>query len=804
MKSLDAWTGPGGLMGRLMHPLEAFWRRHVPAKPLWVFLFALLFGRALILNELSPFGLAFFAVSLYLWPEWAHLAFFGQLLGAALSPLPHAPSAAVSAALFGFLSHVARRFRWNVAVVYPLIAALSQGLSALVWRRLFMPLSPYAWSMSAAEALLTMVLFIIFLQSIPVLLNRRLWSGLRQEELIAAIIVVATLLSGTIGWRVGDVGVHAVLARGVVFLLAYAGGGAFGATAGVLSGLLLGLSDAGELKEMSALGIAGLLAGLFRPAGRFGAAFGGLVGIALIAVYSGGVSGLGRELLETLLAGALMLVIPEGWVEELKKMVPGTRAYWQDQETKWRETREALNEKFNHFAAMFQTLADQFVQAPPEGMTREPKKALLLQAAATACGPCWKKDHCWSRLGEQTSAAFLDMIERLKDGPLKDFELPHRWKQECVSPERVVHALERLDLRRRKEAEMADRLKGARRLVVDQLLGLSKVMREMAEEIGRDGPLFRHREANLLRAVEHAGFLVQSFKAVRLVPGDVAIELELVTGDDFAAVRELERLLSRLLDEVMVTERVDSVPGGRFVRLASGTRYRVHFGFAQAAKGGGLVSGDSALGMTVGRRTFALVLSDGMGSGENARRESQTAVEMLRAILSAGFDETLAVRALNALLALRGLDERFATVDLALIDLNDGRAKFLKVGAAPSYIRRGEVVLRIEAQNPPAGILEEIDVDVVETEIRPGDVVVFMSDGVYEAERRPENRELWLRRLIRETEASDPQAFADVFLDAVVHETGYALEDDMTVAVMMIEEVRPAWATVDVRSARTA
>ncbi|MBE3563450.1 MAG: stage II sporulation protein E [Hydrogenibacillus schlegelii] len=791
MKTLDWGPAAGRPLGRVLWTLDAFRRRVAPSRPLAVFLFAVLLGRALVLGELSPFGLAFWAASLILWPEWAHVAFAGWMLGAALSPVPHVPAAAVAAGLYGLMYRFSRRVGLPAAYT-PLVVAVAQGGAAIVWRKLFFPLSPYAWAMSAAEALLAFVLFIIFVQSFPLLFNRRLWSGLRQEELIALFIVIATLLSGTMGFSLFGLDVHAVLSRAVVFTLAAVGGGAFGATAGVLSGFLLGLAESRELVEMSALGLAGLIAGLFRPAGRFAAAFGGLLGLALIAVYAPGTKELGSVLLEALLGAGLFLAVPEGSLETLRRMIPGTRAHLRDQEARWANVRRALETRFGGFAEMFATLAQPFDPVGEESPA-DPREAAVRRVAEAICGKCWKKDVCWGKYGEETASGLRAVLERLDGDKAPAWRFGRIWADRCIKPDQLERALEREYSREKEALQATARLRAARRLLRDQLLGLARVMEEMAAEIRRDGPLSRHREANLLRAVEQAGLWVQSMEAQNLVPGEVAVEL-VVAADGFRAVRELEALFQSLLGERIVVERVEPVPGGHLIRLVSGARYRVHFGYAQAAKGGGLISGDSAVGLDLGRQAFALVLSDGMGSGEHARRESRAAVEMLRAILAAGFDGAVAVRSVNALLSLRGLDERFATVDLAFVDRMSGRAKFIKVGAAPSYIRRGDAVIRVEAQNPPAGVFPEAEFDAVEVSLRPGDVVVMLTDGAYEAKRHPEQRERWIRRLIREIDADEPQAFADLLLDAIVHETEFSLSDDITVAVMTLEEEGGAWA----------
>jgi len=62
-------------------------------------------------------------------------------------------------------------------------------------------------------------------------------------------------------------------------------------------------------------------------------------------------------------------------------------------------------------------------------------------------------------------------------------------------------------------------------------------------------------------------------------------------------------------------------------------------------------------------------------------------------------------------LSLRSTEEMFSTLDLAMIDLQDAKAKFLKVGSIPSFIKRGKKVIKVEASNLPMGMIQEFDVE---------------------------------------------------------------------------------------------
>ena len=102
----------------------------------------------------------------------------------------------------------------------------------------------------------------------------------------------------------------------------------------------------------------------------------------------------------------------------------------------------------------------------------------------------------------------------------------------------------------------------------------------------------------------------------------------------------------------------------------------------------GAVSGDTYAKAELADGKVALLLSDGMGVGPRAALESKATVTMLQRLISVGFDREFAVQTVNSVMLLRSMEETYATLDLAVIDLFTGELEFLKIASAPSFLRR--------------------------------------------------------------------------------------------------------------------
>jgi len=200
------------------------------------------------------------------------------------------------------------------------------------------------------------------------------------------------------------------------------------------------------------------------------------------------------------------------------------------------------------------------------------------------------------------------------------------------------------------------------------------------------------------------------------------------------------------------------------LRFYPDLNYRLSLGAAGIGRNGSIVSGDSYAFFHLKGGRFALALSDGMGSGPRAALESGTTLSLLRHLLETGFGQDLAIKTINSILVLRSPGESFATVDMAVINLCNGQADFVKIGAVSTFFVHGGQVELIKASSLPVGIIEDIEVATVNRTLEPGDLLVMVTDGVLDSYKGSGDREEWLAGILLDVTEMQPQEIAELFL----------------------------------------
>lgn len=183
-----------------------------------------------------------------------------------------------------------------------------------------------------------------------------------------------------------------------------------------------------------------------------------------------------------------------------------------------------------------------------------------------------------------------------------------------------------------------------------------------------------------------------------------------------------------------------------------------------------------------------LAISDGMGSGEQANKSSSTVINMLKRLLTNGFNKEVSIGLINSSINLNSNEETYATIDISIVDLINGNIEFVKNGACPTFIKSKNKVEVIKSVSFPAGMLDNIDLVVYDKDFKADDIIIMCSDGILESNVEYDNKEVWLKNLLENIETDDVHKIANIIMQESVDNGLGVAKDDMTVIVAKIEK----------------
>lgn len=210
--------------------------------------------------------------------------------------------------------------------------------------------------------------------------------------------------------------------------------------------------------------------------------------------------------------------------------------------------------------------------------------------------------------------------------------------------------------------------------------------------------------------------------------------------------------------------------------------YKAKYAVAGRAGNDNEASGDTVSVFEASNDMLYSIISDGMGSGKTARETSELVARFMKSASEIGCVKETALHILNRAIRTRR-EECSATVDLFELDMLTGNGAFTKSGAAPSFVKRDSSIFRIRSRTAPIGLMSSIDAERIKVEIKPGDHIIMLSDGIADdSDDAP-----WLLLLLGEPPKKDLDEYAKTILSEAVKNS--KSKDDMTVCVLRIEDI---------------
>lgn len=419
--------------------------------------------------------------------------------------------------------------------------------------------------------------------------------------------------------------------------------------------------------------------------------------------------------------------------------------------------------------------------------TKEELEEMFEKVTDKVCRNCENREMC---LGEKRVYTYQAMHEILcaavEYGAELNIELKRKLKSQCILAPRFLRETLEVFENAKEILMWNNRMVQNREGYAGQLKSFAKMIQYTTREL--DAGIFEdeHMEKRLKTRLKKAGIRMLSAVFYMTPQGKYEIHLTVkAMKGQSVSTRELVRLVGDSVGREMMPGRGERpVIGEDYCTVAcmEGARFHTLQGVARIGKGCEKISGDTFLMTELPGGKQGIALSDGMGSGEDAFRESSMVVEMLEELLGAGFPVKTAVQMMNTALVIGREEVRFCTVDVTLFDLYEGACEFVKAGAAATFLKRQGEVEIIRSATLPIGVLQDIEIDTETRRLESGDYVIMVTDGVMDALPAGE-QDVLMRTFIQDTDILNPRELAHHILGRVLEWSGEVPLDDMTVLV---------------------
>ncbi len=575
----------------------------------------------------------------------------------------------------------------------------------------------------------------------------------------------------------GVVSLGRFLALLLVMTSAMKGGMLTGAAVGTVLGLAMDVAGDEPLFYTMAYAFSGLLSGVFGRHGRVVYVLSFVLAGALAVICAWGSVQPVSALFETFCASVIFMILPGSFLNRV-----GVVLQCMDRGSGESGLRRFEAAKLQRLSEAYGELFETVRSSVAEPYNDENIARIFDRAADEVCIACRFKNRCWNAEYVDTLSALNDATRAMiEHGSLTAEDIPPFFREKCVGLPAFVAAvngeLRGLSYRRQMRARLAEN----RSVAWGQYADVSQMLAQFAAELGSvcgAEPLTERRLLHYLRSLD--------------IDADTAVYRD--GGGRLRIVIESGRL-TPLLHEENYLERLSEIAGARLcqpnvpegecqrLELLEAEPLAVSVGIAAMKKEGERVSGDRGTYFKTDAGVLCVILSDGMGCGDEAAEDSRRVIGILEKFLRAGMEPAVAMKLLNSVLLLRdGESWGFATVDLVCVNLFTGQTCFYKYGAAPSYVLNGRNIRRVKGETLAAGLSagEGTAPDVVRMRLKPGCTAVIATDGVI-ADAEDE----WLRKLLLQG-AEDMKSLARAVLRQA--QEIYGTTDDMTVVTVRVEE----------------
>lgn len=577
----------------------------------------------------------------------------------------------------------------------------------------------------------------------------------------------------------------------LVMLLGWKNGLLVGSVAGLSMGLILSMIELQNGLQIAVFAVSGILAGILNKFGKIGVIVGFMLGNSLLIYLSNGDTIKIVYFREIFIAALGLLLVPNRIKIEIEDLVGKNKLLTDLGENRLSQNEEMIN-KLNMIS---DTISEMVSDSQEEmGDLIEDFKDILFGNLEEI----EMNMFCEDILAEDTKMAedifqALQATDILLENDLVEIfkkhnnyivvqdEMIKNDLQEMIKMINRSYKMLQIEITKRQEKN-----KNARSMK-KSLENVSKAIRKSIETNEKTPKTkFSKKEKEILILLKNKFQNVISVEMKQAQNEKYIVDLVFMNdkAKDKQVVELVATMLSKALNVKMEFAKEDSKKANYVQTYMSEDKFVLKVGSSKVTKEGSTVSGDCNLQMRLQDGKYLLAISDGMGSGREARKSSKIAIQMLEEMLTNGFDNDEVINFINDKVNFNTASDMYSTLDFAILDLYKGDVKFAKSGACNTYIKNKKSIRIVKSQTAPVGTLEQTELEVQTMEVTDGDIIIMCSDGLLEMQDH--GKDNWIEDYIKNISTTNVQKVADLIVAEAIDNNFGVARDDITVIIAKV------------------
>ena len=681
---------------------------------------------------------------------------------------------------------------------------------------LFKNILIYDILMSISSAMIGFIFYKIFSKSIIVLSEIRTKRAFALEEIMGAVLMVSIAATSLGDFKILGLGVSNIISILLVLILGWKNGILVGTTSGVTVGVVLGIITNSSPILIAAFAISGLLSGVLSKFGKIGVIVGFVAGnLILTYVYNGDIVEL-IHFKEILVASLALILIPNKIEINIQDLF-GKNVYLEEgARYRLNESKEAV-QKINDVSNVIKEMSNTYMQVAAttvdEKEIKENNKEIFISELENNIENL-KENILYEDIADEDENILGEIFDKLQENDIitrddileiyknnNSYIIGFDNKDTALSIEKDINDMVNV-INKAYETSILNfvvkaKLNETNKNVSNQLNGVSKALESIVNDIQNEKtPEFIKEKKEIITVCKQRKINVADLDIKQEKSGRFIIKFYLNTckkeNNIECPTKKIEEILYKVFnEEIILSEEKCGIKLEQnicYQTYISKDKYSMQIGISKTNKEGETVSGDSSIQIKLKDGKYLFALSDGMGSGPEARKSSQIAVKMLGRLLSNGFDKETSIELINNTILSNNKNETYATLDTMILDLYSGNSEYIKNGAAPTFIKNKKNVDIIKSIALPTGILNNVDLVVFDRDLEDGDIIVMCTDGIVESNKEYTNKEIWVKNILENIETENVQKIADIILKEAIDNNYGNAADDMSIIVVKVKK----------------